>query len=310
MSLRRMFGGHRFEGGWLDDPEARRQFRDRFARPMFRQNCGSVQGSGRGIQVLLWKFYELVTGTPFTARFQELGDCVGQAAGLGVDTLSTTQIAMHGRKELWKGPCSTELIYAGSRVEIGGGRIRGDGSNGSWAAQWLLKGGTLPRDKYGNIDLTTYRPDLAKAWGRPGAGVPDELEPLAFEHLVRTATIVEGWEEACDAVGNGFPVLVCSSPGYSLRTDSEGFVSRRRKPMRHAWLLWGVDSLSKRQGGALCTSWGDCVRGTKHPLGAPEGTLWVDAREIDKMLAQGDSYALSNFDGYPYQQETLRYKLF
>jgi len=28
------------------------------------------------------------------------------------------------------------------------------------------------------------------------------------------------------------------------------------------------------------------------------------------MLASGDCYALSQFDGYPYQQDSLRYQLF
>jgi len=310
MGLRKIFGGRFFDGGWRDDPVARAEFRHTTARPFFRQHASSVQGSGKQVQVLLWKAFEQVTGQKFKARFQDLGDCVGQASGLGVDVLTTVQIALHNLAQKWLGPVSTEYIYASSRVEIGGGRLRGDGSNGVWAVKSLLKYGTLLRDKYGNIDLTNYRPDLARAWGRSGVGVPDELELIGKQKLVRTATLIENFDEYADAVSNGFPVLVCSSPGYRLRNDNEGFVSRQRKPMRHAWLGWGVDSLSSRQGGALCTSWGDCVSGPDHPLGSPEGTLWVDRDDLDDMLSQGDSYALSNFDGYPYQQDTLRYKLF
>lgn len=296
--------------GWVDDPAAKAEFRRRI-KPFFRQHASAVQGSGQGVQVVLWKFFEQVTGQKFRARDQDLGDCVGQASGLGVDVLTAVQIAMLGMTQKWMGPVSTEYLYAASRVEIAGGRLRGDGSNGSWVVRAMLELGTLLRGKYGNIDLTKYRPDLAKLWGAPGNGVPDELEPIGRQHIVKNATLVEAWPEACDAVSNGFPVLICSSPGYTMRADSEGFVSRAWKRMNHAWLLWGIDTLSKRQGGALCTSWGpNSVRGPAHPLGSPEGVLWVDAKNIDAMLAQGDSYALSNFDGYPYQQDTLRYKLF
>ena len=307
MGLRRVFAGHLFEGGWLDDPEARRQFRLRNLQPFFRQRSSSIKGSGKKVQVLLWKYYEQVIGRTFRARIQDLGDCVGQASGLGVDVLTAVQIALLGRNELWKGDCSTELIYAGSRIEIAGGRFRGDGSTGAWAVQFMRKYGTLLRGKYGDIDLTEYRPDLAKSWGREG--VPDELEPVAREHTVKTATLVEGWDEVTDAVSNGFPVLLCSSPGYNNRADKDGFLSRRRKPMRHAWLIWGVDTLSKREGACVCSSWGDWVRGPTHALGSPEGCGWMDARDIDDMVAQGDSYALSNFDGYPYQQDAVRYQL-
>ena len=40
---------------------------------------------------------------------------------------------------------SPEVIYGGSRVEIGGGRIRGDGSIGAWAARWVRDYGVVPR---------------------------------------------------------------------------------------------------------------------------------------------------------------------
>lgn len=153
--------------GWLDLPEARQSFVKSHEKPFLRQHDAEIKGSGEDKQILLWPFYEQVTGAPHVPHVQDIGDCVGQASGLGVDFLTTVQIAFHRKNEEWKGKCSTEVIYAGSRVEIGKGAIRrGGGSTGAWAAEWLNKYGAVLRGKYGEIDLTNYSPELAARWGR------------------------------------------------------------------------------------------------------------------------------------------------
>lgn len=63
--------------------------------------------------------------------------------------------------------------------------------------------------------------------------------------------------------------------------------------------------------GLLCiNSWGeDWIRGPK-VMEQPEGSFWVDAEVCDKMLQNGDSFAISNFAGYPDRSDKLDYLLF
>lgn len=286
--------------GWIQSDEARRRFISRTNRPFFEDHAYDIAGSGDDREILLSQYYEKATKAKFVPHYQEIGDCVGQASTLGAEFVCATQIAYSKKNEQWKGKFSTEVTYAGSRVEIGGGVIRrGDGSTGAWAAEWLKRYGTVLRGKYGNIDLTKYDPDIARQWGKPRVGVPDELEAIAKEHPVKTVTLVRSWKEACDAIANGYPVLICSSVGFNTRTDKEGFLTAN-DVWYHALLLIGIDTKSIREGGCIANSWGtNWVSGPKHRLGTPDGCFWADARVIDAMIKQGDSFALSNFVGYP-----------
>ena len=160
----------------------------------------------------------------FVADGHGVHNCVSHGFGLGVDVLRCVQIAIKGAMEKWLGEVATEIIYGGSRVEIGGGQLgNSDGSSGGWAAQWLMKYGVLLRQAYGSYDFTTYSGTVAKKFGR--AGVPDELEPRAREFPVRTCSLITTYEEARDAIANGYPVAVCSNVGFqSMRRDKDGFI--------------------------------------------------------------------------------------
>jgi hypothetical protein len=300
-------------GGWLnqDAAEARKQFIARTPRPFLSDYGHAIKGDGQNKQISLIKPYEQVTKKKFTPFYQEIGDCCGEAGTLGAQVLSTTQIALHKKNEEWKGEFSVEFTYAASRVEVGGGRIRrGDGSTGAWTAQALQKIGLLLRGRYGQYDLTKYRPDLGREWGRSGVGVPDELEKIAKERIVKTVALVTSWEEACDCIANGFPVLLCSSVGYDLQPDQDGFLLHRGVIWYHAMLLVGIDTVSRRQGGLIVNSWGPnwYYEGPVHRLGTPAGCFWADAVNIELAIREGDSYALSNFVGFP--RRNLDYLLY
>lgn len=293
------------DGGWVDLREARFDFIRNTPRPYFRQHDRAIRGTGDSTRILLWKYFEKVTKSEFVPHTQRIGDCVSQTYGLGCDILTTVQIGLHGRNEEWRGKCSTEAIYGGSRVEVGGSRINGDGSTGGWASQWVRDYGVLLRGKYGRYDLSKYDPNLARNWGRQG--VPNELEAISKPHLVKTVTKVTRWTQACDLIANGYPVAICSNVGFRSKTDSEGFLSRSGK-WSHAMLLFGIDTLSKRAGGCIANSWGtNWVGGPDHALGTPPGCFWADAHVIDAMLRQDDSYAISNYIGYPRQNLDYRF---
>lgn len=299
-------------GGWVDRFWARVAFIRDNQYPFLSQQNREIRGTGKGRCVLLWKPFEFVTGGELVPHYQEIGDCVGHAYGLGVDVLTATQIVLKNRNERWVTKSSTEIIYAGSRVQVGEGKVGfEDGSIGVWAAEFCRRWGVLLRQAYldGAYDFTRYCGQTARSMGRPRAGVPVELEPLCKEHPVKTSALVRTWAECRDAVANGYPVTMCSNIGFNTVRDSEGFLHRGRRPWYHAMTIIGVDDAYRRPGALVQNSWGpNWVTGpTRH--GQPKGSFWCDASVIDAAMQQGDSVALSGYVGYP-RQDIPDYILF
>jgi hypothetical protein len=251
--------------------------------------------TGKGKVSLIWKAQEQIA--PLSSIRQEIGDCVGFGYSRGDDLLSCVEIVLRREPESWKGYSSSEWIYGTSRVLVGGGRIRGDGSIGSWAAKAVSEHGTLLRAKYPQVDLSRYTGERAKLWGS-SSGFPRELETLADEHPVKTTALVKTYEEARDMIANGYPVAVCSRQGFSDKRDAEGF-ARPQGVWPHCMLFIGGDD-SFRRPGLLCDnrSWGDDWNGGPTRHDQPGGTFWVDANVVDKMLSEQDSYALADKTGY------------
>ena len=282
---------------------------DRFVgslrRPMFATAAKPLQDTGKGKTVLLHKNLVAVRGS-WPYYVQTIGDCVGHGYARAAMVLAATEIVL-GERERYAGDIASEDQYAGGRVEIGGGRLgNSDGSVGAWSARYITEYGTLLRQKYGSIDLTRYSGQRARDWGRRGAGVPDELEPSARQHPVRTVSLVSSYEEARDAIANGYPVPVCSAQGFSDKRDSQGF-ARPSGTWYHCMLFVAVDDTGERPG-LLCdnSSWGpDWISGPKRH-DQPDGTFWVDAETADRMLRRDpDSYSLSGFEGYPDNSDKL-----
>lgn len=257
----------------------------------------NIAGSGEGKVVLLHKILEEVHGS-FPVNRQTIGDCVSHGWCKGIEVLTAVEIAMKGENEEWPGKLqATEWVYGTSRVIQGGGRLgNGDGSLGSWAAAAVKENGTLLRDVYDGIDLTRYSGKRAKDFGY--RGLPTQLEKIADEHPVQTCALVTSYEEARDAIANGYPVPVCSNQGFSDKRDSDGF-AKPSGSWDHCMLFVSVDDEYKRPGLLCVNSWGtDWISGSlRH--GQPEGSFWVDAETVDRMLRGRDSYAISNFKGYP-----------
>lgn len=282
----------------------------------FQQDGAHLKNTGRGKRVLLWKFFERLVGSPLIPHDQGGGDCVGQAYALGIDVLTSVQIAVARRRHRWVAKAAVEPIYAGSRVEIGNGKLRGPGSNGIWAAKWCKEYGILHRKPYldGKYDFTTYSFDKGRRWGHKcnrctswGGGIPDDLEPIAKQHPIKTYKKVQAWAEARDAVTNGYPVIICSNIGFHDSRDKDGFVAEKGKWF-HCFLLAGIDDLSIRSGGLLINSWGpNWIDGPKR-FGQPEGSFWAEPLTLNKMLRQGDSYAISDYVDLP--RRDLEYRLY
>lgn len=309
--------GSAIQAGWIPDANEVRAWVRSQAKPYFSQHARHLKGSGDNKRVFLWKYLEQAIKGLIVPHDQSIGDCVSQGFALGIDVLTGVQIYLHHFPHRWVAEAATEPIYAGSRVEVGNGKIRGDGSHGVWGARWVREWGVLLRQPYldGKYTFTEYSGSLARRWAHKcrsctdwGGGVPDELEAIAKEHPVRTTTLITTWEQARDAVANGYPVVVCSDQGFEDERDNQGF-ARARGTWYHCMLLAGIDTVSSRKGGLICNSWGPDWIGGPTRFDQPAGSFWADAEVIHKMLQQQDSFALSQYKGYP-GQNNLDYKLY
>lgn len=274
----------------------------------FSQN---IQGMSEGKASILWPAYEKATGKKFSPNYQgEIGTCCGEAGTMGAQFLAAIQIATLKRPEEYKGPYSVEYTYAASRHEVGNDGIkRGDGSTGEWTSEAMKQYGLLPRGVYGKHDLRVHNGQLARAWGRNGVGVPDELEPIGKQHKIKLAAKLSSWAEGADCIAAGSPLLLCSKVGYNAVCDKQGFLKHDRQWF-HAMLVIGADRRKgKREGGCIANSWGtNWLTQRPHELGTPAGCFWADAANIDKAIKQGDSYALSDFVGF--RRRNLEYLLY
>lgn len=252
-------------------------------------------------QVFLWEIARKITGGLLPPRNQgRVGSCVAFGTARAVEYTMLAEIAA-GQPEQFR-DIATEPIYGGSRVEVGRGRIRGDGSIGAWAAQWVKQWGIIPRGVIGSFDLSAYSETRCRQWG--SSGVPDELEPIARKHPIQSITKVTTWEQAKRALANGFGIAICSNQGFALRRGEDGFAAASGR-WAHCMTLAGYQT-GRREGGRIDNSWGPQTH--TGPVGAgnpgPEG-FWADASVIDRMLAYGDSWAFSAFQGFPKQLDKI-----
>ena len=281
--------------GWVHDPAAIEAVAAALPVPEFRATEAYTAPYTGPDDVFLWDACRKVTGDLLPPRDQKgVGSCVSFGTASAIEHLICVQIATGERAEFRE--LAQEVIYGGSRVEVGGGKIGGDGSVGAWAAKFVQDWGVVARGVHGSHDLTRYDEGRCREYGR--RGVPPDLETLAREHPVKTVANVKSWDECRAAVRNGYPVAVCSTQGFTMARDADGFC-RPQGSWPHCMAIVGVKG-KPREGAFILNSWG----GSAHtgPTGAgnpsPAG-FWAEAAVVDRMLKQGDSWAFSGFVGFP-----------
>ena len=280
-------------GGWIHDPtEVDRQLAT-LTHPLFAEAAPRLSGSGTDKTTLLYKaFKDANNGSYIPYPAQTIGDCVSQGFGHGVDLLGAVQITIGRKNEVLK-QTATEAIYGMARVDVGGqfGSSR-DGAVGAWAAKAVSTIGTVSRDVVGPYDGSR-----ARAWG--SRGVPREIKAQAVDHKVQTVSLVSTFEELEDALANGYPVPVCSNQGFTLERDADGFC-RPKGTWGHCMLIVGVRA-GDRPGACIFQSWGPNTPTGPLALDQPSNSFWADRDVVASMLAMGDSWAISQFQGYPGQ---------
>lgn len=283
--------------GWVDDPKSVELIMETLPFPVFQDVWSPIKDTGKNKTVLLYEIIRKVAPS-YPMRKQTIGDCVSHGAAYAVDAIKAVDIYLHKEFEEWIGETATEDIYGGSRVQIGGGRISGDGSIGAWAARYVSEYGALARQKYGEFDLSVYNGGKARSWGRRGVGVPGGLLDIARNHPVEVVSKVSTYEEVRDLVANGYAITIASMQGFSSSRDSEGF-AKPQGSWAHQMSILAIDDEYKRPGVCVQNSWGpNWISGPKRN-NQPDGSFWVDADEIERrILKKGDSWAFSGYKGF------------
>ena len=230
---------------------------------------------------------------------QLIGNCVSWGSNKhALEYLQLMQIAM-GSLEEYKYIYSP-YGYGCGRVFIGGNRIWGDGSIGAWQAQANTKYGSVPVDL---DNLPKYSTNVAKDFGRSESTL-NKWTGFGKLHLINGSAKVTTWDQLVDSIDNLYPVAVCSNVGFSMQQYSDGF-HRYEDTWNHCMLIIGVDPEYKDPYACILNSWGDAhgkVIDFTTKQEWPKGTLRVRKKDIERMLAQDDSFAYSGYSGFPSQE--------
>jgi hypothetical protein len=104
------------------------------------------------------------------------------------------------------------------------------------------------------------------------------------------AALVSTWDELVAALQNGYPVTICSSQGFGSTRDAEGFCPARGT-WGHCMFIAGVRF--DRPGACIIQSWGPDYPTGPIQLSQPTFSFWADRPVVERILGQGDSWALS-----------------
>lgn len=283
--------------GWIENPDEVEKVEGTLGFRTFADTPAGKSDDPLPKSVYLWDAYRKKFGTLPPAKNQgQVGSCVSFGTNNAIARTMIVAIVLLGDNFDYK-DIAEEVTYAGSRVQVGKGRIGGDGSVGAWAAEFVQKWGVVAREKHGANDLSTYSESRCRSWGR--SGVPADLQDVAKQHPVKAITLVKTWDSAKKSLASGYGIAVCSSQGFSMTRDANG-VARPQGSWAHCMCLDGYHTDGNAEYGHIENSWGPDSH--KGPVGwgnPSTAGFWADSRTIARMLAEGDSWAFSNVLGFP-----------
>lgn len=283
--------------GWVRDDAAVEQVSAQLPFKVFADTPAGKNRQALPAAVYLWEIYRKVDpkGPPSKNQGQ-VGSCVSFGTNNAILRSMACDIVINHRAFELK-DIAEEVTYAGARVEIGGGRIRGDGAVGAWAAQYAQKKGVVARGPYDAIDLSTYSESRCRQWGN--SGVPLAIDKIAREHPVQDITQVKTWADAKKALAQGYGIAVCSDQGFAMARNANG-VAAARGTWNHCMCLDGYYTDGAKDYAHIENSWGPSA--FTGPVGwgdPPPSGFWADAKVVEAMLKQGDSWAFSGVQGFP-----------
>lgn len=244
----------------------------------------------RGGDVYLYKAWSDVQGKYPDYVAQQIGDCTSFGSGHDVDLRECVEIALGKEPEEYKETC-TEAIYGIGR-EIANMLGGPDGCYGGAVAKAVTEVGTISREVVG-----AYSGQRATDWGR--TGTPADIKQKCGDHKIKTTSLVSTWDELVAAISNGYPVIVCSDQGFTMTRDSKG-ICEAQGSWAHCMLIAGLMYVGTQDECAvICQSWGPNTPSGPTPNDLPNFAFGARKSVVQRMLSGNDSYAFSNFDGYP-----------
>jgi hypothetical protein len=291
----------KFAMGWHRDDDGVAAVVATLPQPVFAKTpAGSVEAIPD--HVYHWDTAKAAIGRHVPTRNQlGVGSCVSFGAACAIEyqqCVIRVEALKAGQPPPEFKDVAQEIIYGGSRVQVGKGQIRGDGSIGAWAAQYCRDYGVLPRAKYDGYDLTGYSESMCRKLGN--AGVPANLLPEAKKYPTRSISQVKTVDEAKKALASGYLVTVASDVGFGrsgpYTRNSKGQL-RASGSWPHQMCLIGYDADS----GFYCmNSWGESwVGGPTGPGNPPPGGFYIEETTVARMLGQNDSWAYGDQVGFP-----------
>lgn len=289
--------------GWVPDPDAVAEFVSTLPHASFGAALegGIVADDGDALcyKAMASLSPDLLRDGRLTSRDQkQTNSCVGNGTASGGDITTACEIVLKKERERWPGRQAADAMYAIGLMAVN--RLWGDqGSNGSWAARGVMELGTVHMLDYGDgLDLSEWSQERTKKWSK--AGLPAVLKQKAGEHKMGTAAQIKSVDEARQALQNGYGINVCSTQGFTSKRDAAGFC----KPSG-SWahsMTWIAYRGGRRPGLLTWNSWGDNAQsGPIWPDDQPWGSFWIDLNVAEKMIRAGDTFAYSNYAGFPRQ---------
>ena len=273
--------------GWRGVDAVQQCFARQF--PTLRRAAPQLVGAASPSDpILLYKAWLDVLGNFPAYPSQAIGDCVSFGHGHGNDLLQCVEIGLGSPIEYRE--TDTEFIYAAAR-EVAGILGHDDGCYGAAAVKAMTHVGMVSRDEAGNDGV--YSGPRARVWG--AVGPPHVLELRAAGHKLGVAALVSTWDDLVAAITNGYPVTICTSQGFNLTRDSGGFCAATGT-WGHCMLIAGVRF--DRPGACILQSWGADVPSGPTVLGQPDWSFWAEQAVVEKILGEGDSWALSKSPGF------------
>jgi hypothetical protein len=284
-----------YENGFVGsycDPDDTARLLQSLPMPLFG-DC--LAGDGKGKLSLAYKAvvaFEKAGGRNPYDEVQQTGDCVSHGTRNAGDIARANDPDIKSTED-WVDRTATEPLY-GARGHSGQGascsRIVG------WAHQ---TGGLMLRRAYPElgIDLSRYNPSVGIGWG--GGGVPANVTAEAAKHRIGTISLLTSWEQARDAIANGYGVVCCSGVGFTKHRDSNGMADPSGS-WSHA-MAWAAADDTHSDGCRFCVqnSWGYTWISGPKAHDQPEGSFWISQGVAQQMIQAGGTYAVSNVDGFP-----------
>lgn len=292
--------------GWFDPDLAQEQF-NLFSGSINSFASYSPVNSYSGKRMMLWEAVRKVLGKDTVNYPQQVGDCVSFGGKNALEYLQCVEIAINGDAEEFH-PIFPPYLYGTSRINVGGGGLWGDGSYGVWLQEAVKRFGVLRADAQG---VPQYSGSLARSWG--SRGVPAAFLEEGGRHLVLTTAQVRNAGECAEALLSGYPVVVCSNWGFRMEPGADVF-HQPRGTWGHCMTIIGFED--HPQYGLyfiILNSWGDVhgrLKDFQTGADLPVGVLRVKGDVVDAMLGQNDSYAYSQFCGFPDNSDKINRALF